>query len=463
MANKRVLLLSATTGYQLRAFNEAAGRLGVTLTFATDRCHMLDDPWRDAAVPVRFYDEAASLQALAEAAVGEPFAGILAVGDRPAVLAALTAERLGLAGNSPAAARACANKRLSREAIASAGLPAPWFYTVPAGSSPAAAASDARFPCVLKPLAMAGSRGVIRADDERQFTDAFKSLQSLLARPQIKAERNPAHETLLVEGYIPGREFALEGILDRGVFRPLALFDKPDPLDGPFFEETIYVTPPRLSESDQESIVHTIAAAARAIGLTHGPIHAECRVNERGVYVLEVAARPIGGLCAKVLKFEKVRERLRPERAAGGKSGAAGPASESERGWGPASRKDDALVSLEELLLRHAIGEPIDGYTRETAAAAVMMIPIPRRGVLKGVDGLDEAAAIGGVEEVTITAKTDQLLQPLPEGASYLGFIFARRASSDEAVAAVREAHAHLSFDIEKPIAVVLAWADPPA
>ncbi len=429
MANKRVLLLSATTGYQLRAFNEAAGRLGVTLAFATDRCHMLDDPWRDAAVPVRFYDEAASLQALAEAAVSEPFVGILAVGDRPAVLAALAAERLGLAGNSPAAARACANKRLSREAIASAGLPAPWFYTVPAGSSPAAAAADARFPCVLKPLAMAGSRGVIRADDERQFTDAFTSLQSLLARPQIKAERNPAHETLLVEGYIPGREFALEGILDRGGFRPLALFDKPDPLDGPFFEETIYVTPPRLSESDQESIVHTIAAAARAIGLTHGPIHAECRVNERGVYVLEVAARPIGGLCAKVLRF-----------VAG-----------------------ERLVSLEELLLRHAIGEPIDGYTRETEAAAVMMIPIPRRGVLKGVDGLDEAAAIDGVEELTITAKTDQLLQPLPEGASYLGFIFARRASSDEAVAAVREAHAHLSFDIEKPIAVVLAWADPPA
>jgi len=434
-ANTRVLLISATTGYQLRAFNEAAGRLGVTLVFATDRCHMLDDPWRDAAVPVRFYDEAASLQALTEAAVGEPFAGILAVGDRPAVLAALAAERLGLAGNSPAAARACANKRLSREAIASAGLPAPWFYTVPAGSSPAAAAADARFPCVLKPLAMAGSRGVIRADDERQFTEAFASLQSLLARPQIKAERNPAHETILVEGYIPGREFALEGILDRGLFRPLALFDKPDPLDGPFFEETIYVTPPRLSESDQESIVHTIAAAARAMGLTHGPIHAECRVSERGVYVLEVAARPIGGLCAKTLRFERVRE---------GSSGF-----------------EQVRVSLEELLLRHAIGEPIDGYARESEAAAVMMIPIPRRGVLKGVDGLDEAAAIGGVEEVTITATADQVLQPLPEGASYLGFIFARRASSDEAVAAVREAHRRLSFDIEKPIPVVLAWADP--
>jgi biotin carboxylase len=424
---KRVLLISATTGYQLRAFNDAATRLGVALSFATDRCLMLDDPWRDAAVPVRFYDESASIEALVETAAADRFAGILAVGDRPAVLAALAAERLGLPGNPPAAARASANKAASREAIASAGLPVPWFYTVPTDSTPAAAARSARYPCVMKPLAMAGSRGVVRVDDERQFTDAFTSLQRLLAGPQVRAERNQAHDTILVEGYIPGREFALEGLLDRGVFRALAVFDKPDPLEGPYFEETIYVTPPRLPDKEHDSIVHTISAAARAIGLTHGPIHAECRVNERGVYVLEVAARPIGGLCARTLRFEEVR---------GGSKG-------FER------------VGLEELLLRHAIGESIDSYRREEVAAAVMMIPIPRRGILKNVDGLDEAAQVEGVEEVTITAKIDQLLLPLPEGASYLGFIFARRPSSDEAIAAVREAHARLSFSIEKQIAVV--------
>ncbi|MGH9313413.1 MAG: ATP-grasp domain-containing protein [Vicinamibacterales bacterium] len=455
-AKKRVLIVSATTGYQLRAFNEAAERLGVELTFATDRCHMLDDPWRDAAVPVRFYDEADALEALAEAAGDEPFAGILAVGDRPTVLAALAAERWGLPGNPSAAARASANKQLTREAIASAGLPAPWFFTVPAGCPPMAAAAAARFPCVVKPLAMAGSRGVMRADDERQFADAFGWLQGLLARPQVKAERNPAHETILVEGYIPGREFALEGLLDRGTLRPLALFDKPDPLDGPFFEETIYVTPPRLSQAEQESIVHTIAAAARGIGLKHGPIHAECRVNERGVYVLEVAARPIGGLCAKALQFV-----VAPEPKAN-----AIEDRERAEGWGPASTEpasteNDDVISLEELLLRHAIGERIDGYVREARASAVMMIPIPRRGQLKGLDGLDEAGAIEGIEEIAITAKTDQMLQPLPEGASYLGFIFARAASGEAAIAAVREAHARLSFRIEKPIAVVAAWPEP--
>jgi biotin carboxylase len=425
---KRVLLISATTGYQLRAFDDAARRLGVDLTFATDRCHMLDDPWRDAAVSVRFYDESGSLQALSDAAADDPFTGILAVGDRPAVLAALAAERLRLPGNRPAAARASANKAASREAIASAGLPVPWFYTVPAESHAADAASPARFPCVVKPLAMAGSRGVVRADDTRQFAEAFESLQRLLARPQVRAERNPAHEAILVEGYIPGREFALDGLLDRGAFRALALFEKPDPLEGPYFEETIYVTPPRIADADRDSVIHTISAAARAIGLSDGPIHAECRVNARGVYVLEVAARPIGGLCAKTLRFEDVRER--------------------SHGF------EGVLISLEELLLRHTTGESVDHYKRETAAAAVMMIPIPRRGRLKRVDGLDEAARVPGVEDITITAKVDQLLLPLPEGASYLGFIFARSASSDEAVAAVREAHARLAFNIEKQIAV---------
>jgi biotin carboxylase len=278
---------------------------------------------------------------------------------------------------------------------------------------------------VLKPLAMAGSRGVVRVDDEWQFLEAFASLQQLLARPQVRAERNPTHETILVEGYIPGREFALEGLLDRGVFRALALFDKPDPLEGPFFEETIYVTPSRLPETDHDSVVHTISAAARAIGLTDGPIHAECRVNDRGVYVLEVAARPIGGLCARALHFVD------------GSIEAADP------------------IGLEEFLLRHTIGESVDRYRRERAAAGVMMIPIPRRGILKSVDGLEEAGRVEGIEEVTITAKTDQLLLPLPEGASYLGFIFARRASSDDAIAALREAHARLSFHIEKPIAVI--------
>lgn len=421
-ANKRVLIVSATTGYQLRAFNDAADRLGIELTFATDRCHMLDDPWRDGAIPVRFYEEPESVEAIAREAGERPFAAVLAVGDRPAVLAAVAAERLGLAGNPAEAARASADKKLTREAIASAGLPAPWFLTIPASGDPDAA--SVLFPCVVKPLALAGSRGVVRADSPAELAAALARVRQLLERPLVRAERNPAHETILVEGYIPGRELAVEGLMDRGSLRALAVFDKPDPLVGPFFEETIYVTPPEVSPAEEALIVHTIGAAARAIGLRHGPIHAECRLNDRGVYVLEVAARPIGGLCAKALRFEKVRE---------GSSGF-----------------EEVGTSLEELILRHACGEAIDAYAREAAASAVMMIPIPRKGFFKGVEGMDHARHVDGVDEIAITAKTDQLLLPLPEGASYLGFIFARAATNREAVAAVREAHARLEFRIDQ-------------
>jgi len=199
----------------------------------------------------------------------------------------------------------------------------------------------------------------------------------------------------------------------------LALFDKPDPLDGPFFEETIYVTS-SLDAAARQRVADAVARAAEAIGLRHGPVHAECRVNERGVFVLEVAARPIGGLCARALRF---------------------------------SRPDvPRVVSLEELLLRHTLGESPDGWSRESCASGVMMIPIPARGVYRGVSGLDEARGVPGVDEVTITARTDQLLVPLPEGASYLGFIFARGSTSRFVEQALRSAHARLGFAIEPEV-----------
>jgi biotin carboxylase len=420
MSAERVLIVSATTGYQLRAFDEAAGRIGVELAFATDRCHMLDDPWRDRATPVRFYDEPASVEAIVASARQAPLHAIVPVGDRPAVLAAAAAAALGLRGNPPSAARTSANKSLTRAALASAGLPAPWFETVPISQARTDLLARARFPCVVKPLELSGSRGVMRADSPQQLEEALARLRKLLERPQVRAERNPAHESVLVEGYIPGREFAVEGLIDRGCFHSLAVFEKPDPLEGPFFEETIYVTPPDSADGRLEAlIVHTIGAAARAIGLQHGPVHAECRINERGVYVLEVAARPIGGLCAKALRF---------------------------------NGDGDTLMSLEELILRHARGEAVDRRTRETAASAVMMIPVPRQGYLKGVDGLDAARGVPGISEIEITAKPDQLMQPLPEGASYLGFIFARAATSRDAVAAIREAHSRLTFRIDQPL-----------
>lgn len=428
----RVLILSTTTGYQLRAFNDAAEKLGIELAFATDHCDRLEDPWQDHAVPVKFHEEDRSLNAILRSAQKKPLSGVIAVGDRPVILAARVTEALGLPGNPPDAARASASKLLTREALDRAGLPVPWFFQVPVDTDPQDVLrrmeTDRRqLPCVIKPIAMAGSRGVMRADGPGALVAAFERLRALLGRPDVRVQRDAALGFALIEGYIPGDEFALEGVVDRGELQAFALFDKPDPLEGPFFEETIYVTPSRLAPAVQARVIHTVGAACRAIGLRHGPVHAEARVNEDGVYVLEVAARPIGGLCARTLRFV-------------------------DRGQVEKKVRIPDLTPLEEVLLRHATGEPAAGYQREPSAAGVMMIPVPRRGVFKRVDGLEQARAIAGIDEIVITAKPDQMLVPLPEGASYPGFIFARGESARQVEAALREAYRALRWVVERPV-----------
>ena len=419
---RRVLLLATTTGYQTRAFGEAAERVGAELVFATDRCHLIDDPWRDGAIPIRFHDEAASVAAILEATRTHPIDGVLVVGDRPAVIAARVAEALGLPGHPPAAAAAARNKHATRECLRAAGLAVPWFRPVPVAAAPGSMAPTLTFPCVVKPLALSGSRGVMRADDPASFCEAFLRLRALLEAPDIRTERNEAHRTVIIEGFIPGREFAIEAILHHGALHVLAVFDKPDPLDGPLFEETVYMTPSTCTEGEQRAMVDAVARAAEALGLWHGPIHAECRVNEAGVFILEVAARPIGGLCARALRV---------------------------------CNNDSRPLCYEDLLLRHALGESPAGWTREPCAAGVMMIPIPRRGVFRGVAGVDDARGVDGVDDICITAKADQILIPLPEGASYLGFIFARAADPAAVDRALRDAHTRLRFTIEPEWPVV--------
>jgi len=389
----RVLLLAATTGYQTRAFSEVAQRIGCELVLATDRCHVLDDPWGDNAVALRFDEPAEGIESIA---ARRPFDGIAAVGDRPAYVASLAAERLGLAFSPPEAVLASTNKFLARQKFRAEGLLTPEYQLLhqPSGAL--------RYPCVLKPLGLTGSRGVIRANNPQEFAAAFARVKKIAAEPSV-----------LVEDFIPGHEYALEGIVTEGRFETLALFDKPDILDGPFFEETIYVTVPV-----QPAIADTAQRAITALGLTNGPIHAEMRVNDAGVWMLEVAARPIGGLCSRVLRFS------------GGQS-------------------------LEELILRHAVGQDVSAARLEDGAHAVMMIPIPRAGVYAGVSGVDDARLTEGIEDIVVTAKQGQAMLPLPEGASYLGFIFARRETPQRAVQALRNAQAQLKFEFAASLPVV--------
>jgi biotin carboxylase len=412
-------LLAQTTGYQTRMFGEAAERLGVKLVFATDRCDQLDDPWWDGAIPVRFHQEATTVEAIITAAERLQIHGVLAVGDRPTVAAAYAARLLGLTGNPPDAVKAARDKRLTRERLRKAGLAVPDVTVVSRSADPVAVSKRLHFPVVLKPAVLSGSRGVIRADDAEGFILAFERLLRLLDAPDVRALRDSAADDVILESFIPGREFALEGVLEKGHLHTLAVFEKPDPLDGPFFEETIYLTPPRVSDVVRETIRAAIAAAARALGLHHGPIHGECRVNDDGVFVLEVAARPIGGLCARALTFR-------------------GPNGES--------------AGLEELLLRHALGESIEPWRLESGATGVMMIPIPEAGVYRRVEGTERALQVPYVWDIRITAKPDQLLVPLPEGASYLGFIFARAETADAVERGLRDAHAALAFVIDRAV-----------
>jgi biotin carboxylase len=364
---KRILLLATTTGYQTRMFADAAARLGVEILYATDRCDHLDDPWRDGAIPVRFHEEWRSVDALLKVVEQKPIQGIVAVGDRPTVMSAYLARLVGLPGHPPESAGIARDKRLQRERLAAAGLPLPKFITVPVGSDAVRLLDRVSLPVVVKPTVLSASRGVIRADDALSFATAFDRVRRLLASAEVRELRDSEADVIQVEEYIPGAEYALEGVIEHGALRTLAIFDKPDPLDGPFFEETIYVTPSRASEGVQRQIVATVTAAVQAIGLFHGPVHAECRVNERGVFILEVAARPIGGLCARSLRFENA---------------------------------EGASLGFEEFLLRHALGESMREWQREAQAAAVMMIPIPRSGVYRGVDGVEEARAVPHVDEI---------------------------------------------------------------
>lgn len=292
----RLLLLFTTTGYEAREFVHTARQLGIEVVLGSDRCHVLDDPWQDGALPLRFERPQEAMQHILEYARSHPIDAILPVGDAPVLTAALANQALGLPHHTPDAAAASRNKFVMRQRLRDAGLQMPWFACFPLMADPRALQHEVPYPCVVKPLALSASRGVMRANTPAEFVAAFWRLRALLETPAIRSKQDEAHEAILVERFIPGVEVALEAVLTAGRLQVLALFDKPDPLDGPFFEETLYITPSRLRPAVQEAIVRCTEQAARALGLVHGPLHAELRINQQGPWLLEVAARAIGGL-----------------------------------------------------------------------------------------------------------------------------------------------------------------------
>lgn len=407
----RLILLMTTTTYRASAFLDAARRLNVPVVVGSDRPQVLADANPAGNLTVNFLAPSEGLRTITEFAGQFPIQAVIPADDDGVVLAAAASAALGLPHNSVEAVSAARNKYRMREILAEAGIPSPRFRRISIEENPEDVAPSMTYPCVLKPLSLSASRGVIRADDSEQFIAAFHRVAAILRRPEVTAQGGELATQILVETFIPGIEVALEGLLSNGRLRVLAIFDKPDPLDGPFFEETIYVTPSRLPAAIQEKVATHTSEAVKALGLWDGPIHAELRVYDQGPWVLEIAPRSIGGLCSRTLRF----------------------------GDG---------MSLEELLLRHAMGLGAESFERESQAAGVMMIPIPHGGVLREVQGQAEAERVPGIEEIRLTIPLGQQVVPLPEGTRYLGFIFARRETPEHIEASLREAHRRLTFVI---------------
>ncbi|GJM43101.1 MAG: phosphoribosylglycinamide synthetase [Ardenticatenaceae bacterium] len=414
---KTVLLLSTPQSYRADAFVSAARTLDIAVVLGVDLPESIAAQW-GVRLHLDFSQPETAVSHIIHFAQERPLAAVIPVDDAGAVLAAKASQALGLPHNNVAAAEAARDKFQMRQMLASASVNSPAFkqfsLDAPLPEIANQIDADVGFPCVVKPLHLNGSRGVMRVDNVDALAAAVTRLRGML----------PIEASFLAESYLPGVEVALEGVLENGRLHPLAIFDKPDPLEGPFFEETIYVTPSRLPADVQQQVVETAAAGAAALGLQLGSVHAELRVNEAGAWIVEVNGRSIGGLCSQTLRF-------------------------------------DMGMSLEELILRQATGLPVSHLQREQQASGVMMIPIPHGGILRGFSGVEAAEAVPAIDKVTITAPLNNRLVPLPEGESYLGFIFATGKNADEVENALREAHHHLNFQIDEEIRLSVVGNQP--
>lgn len=406
----RLLLILPTTTYRAEAFVEAARRLDVDLTVASEHDSTFSSSQPDRLLTLDFGDPEHAASQVVKFADEHPVTAIFGVDDATAVLAAHASRALDLAHNPVQAVEAAGDKYRQRSVLCAAGVPVPNFTAHRVDDDERVLSEHVKYPCVIKPVALSASRGVMRVNEPEEFTRAFARLRAILEQPDVASA---TARTVLVEDYVPGVEFALEGLMKDGELHVLALFDKPDPLEGPFFEETIYVTPSRADGDIQRDLVNCAANAARALGLERGPVHVELRHNDAGPWLIELAARPIGGKCGQVLRF------------------------------GP-----DGSVSLERLLLARALGICREVDVREEQAAAVMMIPVPKAGVLREVCGVEDACGVRHVTDVIITTHRGQQLVPLPEESRYPGFIFARGETPEQVEQAVREAHSRLELII---------------
>lgn len=412
----RVLLVALHQSYRVPAYQMAAAALGARLVIASQGHHSVIPEIADG-LHIEFDKVPEAVERIVASAAREPFDAIVASDDLTLEVATRAAAALGMPHNPLSAVCAARRKDLARDALRAAGLPVPRFRCLNLTQDLTPQISGLDYPCVIKPLAMAASRGVIRVDSSDELRRMLPRVAAIVAEAVVSDER----DRVLVESFLPGTEIAIEGLLRGGRLHVLAVFDKPEPLDGPFFEESYYITPSRLPPAVLDRAIERLTQACAAYGLREGPVHGEMRLHEGEAWILEVAARTIGGDCARLLSFGAGR-------------------------------------SLEELVLRQALGWPLD-LEPSGGAAGVLMIPTPGAGTLRRVEGVLAAQQLPGIDELLISVREGYELVPLPEGGSYLGFVFAHADTPAEVESALRDAHDCLNIVIAPSLPVAMPAA----
>jgi len=384
----------------------AAKKLGIAIKIASHGEHSLVNEIAEG-IHINLDSTEAAVNTIVSSSAKYNFCGIVAADDKATEIVAKAAKALNLPHNPPDAVHLTRWKHKARKVLEQAGLPVPRHWVATFSDIRKDKLPDISFPCVIKPLNLSASRGVIRCNNEKELKEAAERVSKIVENQNEVDSKSKA----LIESFIPGKEVALEAILQQGKLVPIAMFDKPDPLNGPYFEETYYVTPSRLTRSQQHKITLTIESACAAYGLTTGPVHAELRINGDELYIIEIAARTIGGECAKLVEFASNR-------------------------------------SLESIVIEYAMGINADTISLETAAG-VMMMPTPRSGVLRRVEGVLNAQSVKNIKSVNLAIREGHELIALPEGASYLGFIFATAETPEAVESALRSAHDKLNIVVD--------------
>lgn len=410
----RILLVALHQSYRIPAYQAAASAFGVRLVVASQGQHSIIPEVADG-LHIDFANAPEAVERIVASAALEPFDAVVASDDLTLEIATRAAAALGLPHNPLSAVGAARRKDLARDALRMAGLPVPQFRVLNLTQPLTAQIAGLQYPCVIKPLAMSASRGVVRVDSSEALRRMLPRVAAIVADALVSDER----DRVLVESFLPGTEIAIEGLLSGGRLHVLAVFDKPEPLEGPFFEESYYVMPSRLAQPLIERAVRRLAEACAAYGLREGPVHGELRLHEGEAWVLEVAARTIGGDCARLLSFGAGR-------------------------------------SLEELVLRHALGWPLD-LNPSASAAGVLMIPTPGAGILRRVEGVLAAQQVPGIDDLVIAVREGYELVPLPEGGTYLGFVFARADTPEQVERALRDANDCLNIVIAPTLPVAVS------